>query len=132
MGQSTGEIIRDNIKNLLVKEGYKTTEENIDFIYSKHLGDSQDRPLKDLISLYAHDLREKKTAIIVSRNGHEIEFQPKTLTVNQYKMVHKRTADDGFGLEVTTSSDSILLITGNMPPLLLEEIEKTIKSYCNH
>lgn len=49
MSQTTGDLIRSDIRIILEQKGYKTTSTNVEKVMTKHLGDSLDRPLEWLI-----------------------------------------------------------------------------------
>ncbi len=56
---SAANQIRKDIRNLLTQNGYWAINENIEFIFAKHLGDSTDMPLSRLIDLHGHLLTSR-------------------------------------------------------------------------
>ena len=56
---STGEIIKDEIKEILKSKGYSDCYSNVRIVYAYHLNDSLDIPIANVINNCSHNLKQK-------------------------------------------------------------------------
>ena len=59
MGQTTGDLIRNDIKELLKKSEYKTTSDNIAIIFNECMRGHNPDCIKSIIHIYGYKLEKK-------------------------------------------------------------------------